>query len=64
MYTKNADKLEQIYHFKGKKTNYKLTLLPGRYKVIFRSLGAKGHIYTREKEFTIKSGKSNLIKIY
>ena len=64
LYTKNADKLEQIYHFKGKKTNYKLTLLPGRYKVIFRSLGAKGHIYTREKEFTIKSGKSNLIKIY
>ena len=58
LYTKNADKLEQIYHFKGKKTNYKLTLLPGRYKVIFRSLGAKGHIYTREKEFTIKSGKS------
>ncbi len=64
LYKRNNDQLEQIHHFRGKKTNYKLTLLPGSYKIIFRSLGAKGYIYTREKEFTIKSGKSKLIKIY
>ena len=64
LYVQDGDQLEQIYNFRGKKTNYKLTLLPGSYKIVFRSLAAKGYIYTREKEFTIKSGKSKLIKIY
>ena len=64
LYKKSGDQLEQIYHFRGKKTNYKLTLLPGNYKIVFRAIAAKGYIYTREKKFTIKSGKSELIKIY
>ena len=63
-YKKNDDKLEQIYHFKGDKTDYKLTLLPGKYKVVFRAIGAKAYIYTIEKSFTIQSAKSELIKIY
>ena len=64
LYVKNGDKLEQIYHFKGEKTNYRLTLLPGNYKVVFRALAAKEYIYTQEKSFKIKSGKSEMIKIY
>ena len=63
-YKKNDDKLEQIYHLKGDKTDYKLTLLPGKYKVVFRSIGAQAYIYTIEKSFTIQSEKSELIKIY
>ena len=63
LYDANDDQLEQIYHFKGDKTDYKLTLLPGKYKVVFRAIGAKAYIYTIEKSFTIQSGKSKLIKI-
>ena len=64
LYMKNRDELEQIYHFKGKKTNHRLTLLPGNYKLIFRAIAAKEYIYTQEKNFKIKSGKSEMIKIY
>ena len=64
LYHKKGDMLEQIYHFKGEKENHRLTLLPGNYKVIFRAIAAKEYIYTKEKKFTIKSGKSELIKIY
>ena len=53
LYEKNGDNLDQIYYFKGDKANYRLTLLPGNYKVVFRAIAAKGYIYTREKSFKI-----------
>ena len=64
LYVQDGDQLEQIYHFKGVKTEHRLTLLPGNYKVIFRSKTAKGYMYTIEKSFKTKSGKYDLIKIY
>ena len=64
LYMNDGDELEQIYHFKGQKTNHRLTLLPGNYKLIFRAIAAKEYIYTQEKNFKIKSGKSEMIKIY
>lgn len=64
LYIENGDELEQIYHFKGNKTQHRLTLLPGRYRVVFRAKTAKNHIYTTEKSFKLRSGKSELIKIY
>jgi Ca-activated chloride channel family protein len=64
LYVKNGDELEQIYHFKGNKTQHRLTLLPGRYRVVFRAKSAKNHIYTTEKSFKLRSGQSELIKIY
>ena len=64
LYVKNGDKMEQIYHFKGEKSQHRLTLLPGNYKVVFRPISAKNHIYTREESFKLRSGKSELIKIY
>ena len=64
LYLQNGDKLEQIYHFKSKKKEHRLTLLPGNYKVVFRAKAAKEYIYTKEINFKIKSGKSELIKIY
>ena len=60
----NGDDLEQIYHFKAEKKQHRLTLLPGNYKVIFRAKLAKQYIYTYEKSFKLKSGQSELIKIY
>ena len=64
IYLFKGDELEQIYHFKGKQSNFRMNLLPGSYKVVFRSLSSRESIYTIEKNFTIKSGKSKLIKIY
>ena len=64
VYLQNKDKLEQIYHFKGNNLQHKLSLLPGSYKVVFRAKSAKQYIYTNEKSFKLKSGQSELIKIY
>ena len=64
VYFKDGDKLTEIYKFNGESNQYKLTLLPGKYKVIYRSKSSKKYIYTDEKSFVIKSGKSQLIKIY
>ena len=64
LYIKNGDDLEQIYHFRGKKNEHRLNLLPGKYKVIFRPFSAREYIYTVEKNFKIQSGKSKLVKIY
>ncbi len=64
LYFKNGDELEQIYHFKGEKTQHRLTLLSGNYKIVFRAVSAKNHIYTTEKDFKLRSGKSEVIKIY
>tara|TARA_B100000795_G_C22768212_1_gene426673 strand:+ start:65 stop:1393 length:1329 start_codon:yes stop_codon:yes gene_type:complete len=64
LYVLKGDVLEQIYRFKGIKSQHKVTLLPGRYKLVFRAKSAKEYIYTNEKSFKLKSGQSKLIKIY
>ena len=64
VYLQNKDKLEQIYYFNANNLQHKLTLLPGKYKVVFRSKSAKQYIYTNEKSFKLKSGETELIKIY
>jgi len=64
VYNLRNNKLEQIIHFNGEFTDHRITLLPGIYKVIFRALSANEYIYTKEKKFIIKSGQSELIKIY
>jgi len=64
VYLQKKDKLEQIYHFKGEQMQHRLTLLPGNYKIVFRSKSAKQYIYTNERSFKLKSGQSELIKIY
>ena len=64
LYVQSGDNLEQIYHFNADKIQHRLTLLPGRYKVVFRAKSANNHIYTTEKSFKLRSEKSELIKIY
>ena len=63
VFLQNNDKVEQIYYFNANKLQHKLTLLPGNYKVVFRSKSAKQYIYTNEKSFKLKSGETKLIKI-
>lgn len=64
VYLKNGDKLENIYQFKASKSQHRLSLLPGNYKLIFRALAAKEYRYTKEKDFKLKSGQSKFIKLY
>jgi len=64
VYLKQDDTLKEIFKFNGDKSQYRLTLLPGNYVVIYRSKSSKKYIYTSEKLIKIKSGKSQLIKIY
>ena len=64
LYVKNGDNFDLIYPFHGNKSQHRLTLLPGNYKVVFRALAAKEYIYTKEKDFKLKSGQSKLIKFY
>ena len=64
VYLNDGDKLTEIFRFNGETNQHKLTLLPGRYTVVFRAKSSKQYIYTNEKSFKIKSGKSQLIKIY
>ena len=62
IYTSENNKLEQIYHFIGKKKEHRISLLPGKYILVFRSLSARSSLYTKQKYFTISSDKSKLIK--
>ena len=63
VFLQKNDKVEQIYYFNANKLQHKLTLLKGKYKVVFRSKSAKQYIYTNEKSFRLKSGETKLIKI-
>lgn len=55
---------EQIYSINENTEKLNLHLLPGNYKVVFRSKAAKQYMYTKEQNFKIISGKSELIRIY
>ncbi|MDP7244786.1 MAG: VWA domain-containing protein [Flavobacteriales bacterium] len=55
---------EQVYPINDNIQRIKLYLLPGNYKIVFRSRSAKQYMYTNEKDFKVQSGKSKLIKLY
>ena len=64
VYVHEGDELQQIYSFNAKNTQHRLTLLPGKYTVIFRSKSAKKYIYTNQKTFILKPGGSEMLKFY
>ncbi len=64
IYEKKGDVLKEIYKFKGKKSQHRLSILPGNYILIFKTKSAKQYLYTTEEEFEIESGKLKMIKIY
>ena len=64
VYLTKDNKLQLIYNLDEKKHRLTLHLLPGNYKVIFRAKSAKQYMYTTEKKFKVRSGKSELIKLY
>jgi Ca-activated chloride channel family protein len=62
IYTTENNKLEEIYQFSGKKKEHRISLLPGKYLIVYRSISARSSLYTKQKYFTINSDKSKLIK--
>lgn len=63
IFIKKGGDLDWVYSFKSESGSETVVLQPGDYKVVFRPLGSKRTFYTIEKDFTISSGKSELIDI-
>jgi Ca-activated chloride channel family protein len=55
--------LNWIYSLDSNLTSESIALQPGNYKVVFRPTGSKRAFYTIEKDFTIFSGKSQLVEL-
>lgn len=63
MYQQDGNKLKWIYNLKGNSTQETLNLLPGKYRVVFRTKFATHAAYTIEKTFKITSGTSTTVKL-
>ncbi len=53
-----------VYNLPEKKQRESVYLLPGDYKVVFRSNASGRSKYTRERDFEVKSGEAKTISIY
>ena len=63
IFLEKDNKLELIYNLKENNLRETLTMQPGRYRVIFRSLNARQSLYTQEKSFKITSGGSTQVRL-
>jgi len=64
LFVERSNNLEWVYSIDTSEKSSSLVLLPGRYRVIFRSLYAKQSYFTVEKKFTIESGKSSSLRVF
>lgn len=64
LYVEKDGKLEWVYNLDANQTRETLSLLPGNYRVEFRTNNAKQSIFTVERKFEIKSGTSTTIKLF
>tara|TARA_B100001115_G_C15839220_1_gene420277 strand:- start:418 stop:1806 length:1389 start_codon:yes stop_codon:yes gene_type:complete len=55
--------LEWVCDISEEKTKETIQLLPGKYRVIFRSKNANQSVYTKEQQFTVTSRKSVSVKL-
>lgn len=63
LYLEEKSGLTWVANLDKNLTNHNMVLLPGNYRVVFRSKTAKESILTFEKSFKITSGTSSLIKL-
>lgn len=63
VFLKEGINLTWLYSLSSEVTSESIPLQPGDYKVIFRPTGSKRAFYTIEKDFTIFSGKSQLVEL-
>ena len=64
LFAERANDLEWVYSIDTGEKSSSVVLLPGRYRVIYRSLHAKQSYFTVEKKFTIESGKSSSLRVF
>ncbi len=60
----NDGSVTWVYNLPEKKQRESVYLLPGDYKVVFRSKASNRARYTREIDFDVKSGEAKTISIY
>lgn len=58
-----GSKLKKIYDLNSSTNNETVTIQPGTYKVIYRSKNSTSSVFTKEKEFTVKSGITTSINL-
>ena len=64
IFLKIDKELVWVYSLNEEGTNDSVVLQPGEYKAVFRPTGSKRTFYTVEKDFSIQSGKSQLVELY
>ena len=55
------NKLEKVIELDPKKIKETISLQPGKYRAIYRPVGAKSIVFTQEEKFIIRSGASTSI---
>tara|TARA_Y100000589_G_scaffold233126_1_gene220608 strand:- start:1131 stop:2513 length:1383 start_codon:yes stop_codon:yes gene_type:complete len=64
LFNTQSKEWNQVFHFRNDQRQYKLSVLPGKYKVVYRANTAKGYIYTKEYDtFILKEGDRKYIKL-
>jgi Ca-activated chloride channel family protein len=63
LYSVEKTDLKLIYNLNENTLKETLVLLPGDYKVVYRSRGSRESIYTVEKNFKVVSGKSIVVNL-
>lgn len=63
VFIKDGNALNWVYSLDPELTSESIPLQPGSYKVVFRPIGSKRAFYTIEQDFTIFSGKSQLVEL-
>lgn len=63
VFLKEGSELTWLYALNPEFTRESIPLQPGEYKVVFRPTGSKRAFYTIDKDFTIFSGKSQLVEL-
>ena len=63
IYEDDAGTMKWVCTLDPKLTKYNLTMEPGKYHIVFRSLDVKSTVFTIDKEFEIKSGASSNLNL-
>jgi len=64
VFLEDNNKLTLVYNLKIENIQENLVLQPGNYRAVFRAKNSKEAEYTVEKSFIIKSGSSEVVKLY
>jgi Ca-activated chloride channel family protein len=63
IFVKDGNTLNWVYSLDPELTSESVPLQPGSYKVVFRPVGSKRAFYTIQQDFSIFSGKSQLVEL-